>query len=120
MRISDWSSDVCSSDLLAHIGGSGTQHSELGHGLFSILPDGTIVDGCGTSYAAPLAAKTAAVLDHAIEGEVSRETLIGLLVHHAEIPTTMQRSEEHPSELQSLLRISYTVLCLKTNTKKST
>src|SRR3546814_4783711 len=148
---------------LAHIGGSGTQHSELGHGLFSILPDGTIVDGCGTSYAAPLAAKTAAVLDHAIEGEVSRETLIGLLVHHAEIPTTMQskelapiarhfvgfgmppsadriletgdhaitlvfasriqrdqqinfrfaRSEEHTSELQSLMRITYAVFCLK-------
>lgn len=81
---------------LAHIGGSGTQHSELGHGLFSILPDGAIVDGCGTSYAAPLAAKTAAVLDHAIEGEVSRETLIGLLVHHAEIPTTMQSKELAP------------------------
>lgn len=75
---------------LAHIGGAGTQHPVLGHGLFSILPDGTIVDGCGTSYASPLAAKTAAVLDHAIEGEVSRETLIGLLVHHAEMPAPLQ------------------------------
>lgn len=75
---------------LAHVGGSGSQHPELGHGLFSILPDGTIVDGCGTSYASPLAAKTAAVLDHAIEGEVSRETLIGLLVHHAELPAPLQ------------------------------
>lgn len=75
---------------LAHVGGAGSQHPELGHGLFSILPDGTIVDGCGTSYAAPLAAKTAAVLDHAIEGEVSRETLIGLLVHHAELPAPLQ------------------------------
>lgn len=71
---------------LAHIGGSGTQHPVLGHGLFSILPDGTIVDGCGTSYAAPLVAKTAAALDHVIEGEVSRETLIGLLVHNARLP----------------------------------
>lgn len=75
---------------LAHIGGSGTQHPTLGHGLFSILPDGTIVDGCGTSYAAPLVAKTAAALDHAIEGEVSRETLIGLLVHHARLPEPLQ------------------------------
>ena len=75
---------------LAHIGGAGSKHAELGHGLFSILPDGTIVDDCGTSYAAPLAAKTAAVLDHSIEGEVSRETLIGLLVHHAEMPVPMQ------------------------------
>jgi hypothetical protein len=71
---------------LAHVGGSGTLHTTLGHGLFSILPDGTIIDGCGTSYASPLVAKTAAVLNHAIEGEVSRETLIGLLVHNAEIP----------------------------------
>ena len=75
---------------LAHVGGAGSQHSTLGHGLFSILPDGTVVDGCGTSYASPLAAKTAAVLDHAIEGEVSRETLIGLLVHHAETPPLLQ------------------------------
>ena len=75
---------------LAHVGGAGSQHPVVGHGLFSILPDGTIVDGCGTSYAAPLAAKTAAVLDHAIEGEVSRETLIGLLVHHAEMPAPLR------------------------------
>ncbi len=75
---------------LAHVGGSGSRHPELGHGLFSLLPDGTIVDGCGTSYAAPLAAKTAAVLDHAIEGEVSRETLIGLLIHHAELPVALR------------------------------
>lgn len=75
---------------LAHVGGAGSRHSVLGHGLFSILPDGSIIDGCGTSYASPLAAKTAAVLDQAIEGEVSRETLIGLLVHHAEIPAPLQ------------------------------
>lgn len=81
---------------LAHVGGSGSRHTELGHGLFSLLPDGTIADGCGTSYAAPLAAKTAAVLDHAIEGEVSRETLIGLLIHHAELPVTLQAKELAP------------------------
>jgi len=75
---------------LAHVGGAGTQHATLGHGLFSILPDGTVIDGCGTSYASPLVAKTAATLDHAIEGEVSRETLIGLLVHHAEIPEPLR------------------------------
>jgi len=75
---------------LAHVGGSGTKHPILGHGLFSVLPDGTVIDGCGTSYASPLAAKTAAVLDHSIEGEVSRETLIGLLVHHAEIPAPLR------------------------------
>lgn len=75
---------------LAHVSGSGSQHPILGHGLFSILPDGSIIDGCGTSYASPLVAKTAAVLDHAIEGEISRESLIGLLVHSAEIPEPLQ------------------------------
>lgn len=71
---------------LAHFGGSGTAHPPMGHGLFSILPDGSLTDGCGTSYAAPLVAKTAAVLDSIIEGDVSRETLIGLLAHHAQLP----------------------------------
>ncbi len=75
---------------LAHIGGSGSVDPTLGHGLFSVLPDGTVIDGCGTSYASPLAAKTAAALDHEIEGAVSRETLIGLLVHHAEMPIPLR------------------------------
>src|SRR3546814_1523655 len=36
-------------------------------------------------------------------------------------PSTMQRSEEHTSELQSLMRISYAVFCLKKkNTTKNT
>lgn len=71
---------------LAHFGGSGSPQTALGHGLFSLKPDGSSCDGCGTSYAAPLVAKTAAVLDQSIEGEVSRETLIGLLLHHARMP----------------------------------
>src|SRR5262249_54483923 len=60
--------------------------SPLGHGLFSIKPDGAVYDGCGTSYATPIVAKTAAVLENSIEGTVSRETLIGLLLHHARMP----------------------------------
>src|SRR3546814_2967336 len=36
-------------------------------------------------------------------------------VHHAMVPT---RSEEHTSELQSLMRISYAVFCLKKKKKK--
>jgi len=75
---------------LAQVGGFGSRAGGLGHGLFSVTPDGAIVDGCGTSYAAPLVAKTAAALEHAIEGNVSRETLIALLVHHAAIPAPLQ------------------------------
>ena len=75
---------------LAHVGGTGSPQDPLGHGLFSVLPDGSVIDGCGTSYAAPLVAKTAAVLEHAIEGEVSRETLIGMLIHHAGMPALLR------------------------------
>ena len=75
---------------LAHVGGSGSPADPLGHALFSLKPDGSITDGCGTSYAAPIAARTAAALDHAIEGDVSRETLIGLLVHNAQIPEILR------------------------------
>jgi hypothetical protein len=78
---------------LAHIGGCGTQHINLGHGLFSIAPDGLIADGCGTSYATPLVAKTLASLDNAIEGEVSRETLMALTIHHAVLPELLSQKE---------------------------
>ena len=71
---------------LAQIGGSGSPQEPHGHGLFSVTHTSDVCDGCGTSYAAPLVAKTAAVLDQGIEGEVSRETLIGLLLHHARMP----------------------------------
>lgn len=65
---------------LAHIGGRFEENS----GLFSIGLGGDIVQGCGTSYAAPLVAKTLANLNHIIEGDIPRETLIGILVHNAE------------------------------------
>ena len=75
---------------LAHIGGSGSPSTPLGHALFSISADGQVIDGCGTSYATPLVAKTAAMLDYAIEGEVSRETIIALLVHNSDVPAPLQ------------------------------
>ena len=76
---------------LAHVGGSGSPESApTQHGLFSVRPDGVIVSGCGTSYATPVIAKIAASLEHAIEGSVSRETLIALLLHHAQLPKPLQ------------------------------
>ncbi len=78
---------------LAHIGGAGTKHATEGHGLFSINKHGQIVDGCGTSYAAPNVAKTIASLENNIEGDVSRETLIALSIHHAIIPAPFKDRE---------------------------
>lgn len=73
----------------AHIGGAGTSHPTKGHGLLSLDENSKIVDGCGTSYAAPNVAKTLASLDHSIEGLVSRETLIALGIHHAVLPESL-------------------------------
>lgn len=70
----------------AHVGGVGHPPGNLGHGLFSIAPTGAVADHCGTSFATPLVAKTAARLDHLVEGGLSRETMLALLVHHAQRP----------------------------------
>src|SRR3546814_2719650 len=52
-------------------------------------------------------------------GAHQRRVQIALAVDHKNISWLSQRSEEHTSELQSLMRISYAVFCLKkkTNTK---
>src|SRR3546814_8456529 len=41
-------------------------------------------------------------------------------VHRAVLPGLLRRSEEHTSELQSLMRISYAVFCLNKKTKNTT
>lgn len=68
---------------LAHIGGRLDDSS----GLHSISPSGSGVESCGTSYAAPLVAKTVAAIDHAIEGGIPREALSALVIHHAVTPS---------------------------------
>lgn len=90
---------------LAHIGGSGTRHATLGHGLLSLDAAGQVVDSCGTSYAAPNVAKTLASLDHAIEGTVSRETLIGLGIHLAVLPDSL-----NDRNLQSVTYLEFSVM----------
>src|SRR3546814_6912652 len=50
--------------------------------------------------------------DHVIEGLGETPAVVELEVH------SRRRSEEHTSELQSLMRISYAVFCLKKKTKK--
>src|SRR3546814_4082931 len=54
-------------------------------------------------------------------GELSTENYNGLLEEFASliaIPVAERRSEEHTSELQSLMRNSYAVFCLKKNTQQ--
>src|SRR3546814_2630594 len=99
MRISDWSSDVCSSDLPAVI----------------IYTSGTTGQPKGALHAHRV------LLGH----------LPGVEISHNLFPQDGDRmwtpadwawigglrSEEHTSELQSLMRISYAVLCLKKKTQ---
>src|SRR3546814_4005773 len=97
MRISDWSSDVCSSDLLnldllsAHVQTAGSIHP-LGQD-FRAFRSGHPPWGTATGQRRN---------DADLEG-------FGC----AGRTGVQQRSEEHTSELQSLMRISYAVFCLK-------
>ena len=67
---------------LAHIGGADA-HGTHETGLISVTPSGNAAHNCGTSYAAPLAASTLATIDHRLEQQAARETLIALTVHRA-------------------------------------
>src|SRR3546814_2694325 len=53
-----------------------------------------------------------------IVADVWKETRNDILMSRSFIPSAMGRSEEHTSELQSLMRISYAVFCLKKKTNK--
>ncbi|MDM0119011.1 S8 family peptidase [Variovorax arabinosiphilus] len=71
--------DIC------HVGGKLDSMS----GLCSISADGNLLHACGTSFAAPLAAKTLAAINHEVVGKLSREALIALAIHHADLPAAL-------------------------------
>src|SRR3546814_2184295 len=93
MRISDWSSDVCSSDLLVGSGAGWMRrvmqqaHHCLGPLVHRCKEAGRQVERQRQQAQQPVA-------------QIAQGGVIG-------------RSEEHTSELQSLMRISYAVFCLK-------
>src|SRR3546814_2912374 len=106
MRISDWSSDVCSSDLKA----IGMMKVGLARRM----------------HERPIAFGAVELLDHRgqreLRADVGKDTgldaqgialLAALGDHFPRCELVRTRSEEHTSELQSLMRISYAVFCLK-------
>src|SRR3546814_7615643 len=111
MRISDWSSDVCSSDLMFCAGGTSSGFSRA-TGAFAVLELRTRPK----SVAGPLGPITMADLP-------SSSTTYWVARRKAEVLAAIDsgllgiedacRSEEHTSELKSLMRISYAVFCLK-------
>lgn len=85
-----------------HKSGCALQDSLHGHGLFSVNKDGYLHSAAGTSFSAPLVAKTMAVIEKSILGHTSRETLIALMVHNAEIPNAF-KAKEYKNSLDELI-----------------
>src|SRR3546814_6607318 len=108
MRISDWSSDVCSSDLLGLLLGD---RAPAGAGCRGGRIHGSEVARNPSAVNAPRAAQwpTAKGASASRSGTTPRP---GSPLRVAR-PSVTVRSEEHTSELQSLMRISYAVFCLK-------
>src|SRR3546814_7810400 len=111
MRISDWSSDVCSSDLGVDVVGVQILHfrlgdlADLGHGDLADLVAVRHLGALG--HIGGLAQVPARRRRLGLEGE--RAIRVGGDDHRRR----GAKSEEHTSELQSLMRISYAVFCLK-------
>src|SRR3546814_1733833 len=59
-------------------------------------------------------------LDYAAEADMAKKFRVGLALQPLATALFANRSEEHTSELQSLMRISYAVFCLKKKTEKKT
>src|SRR3546814_3978236 len=114
MRISDWSSDVCSSDLglrprrLLIFEASGAGPRPTGPGGIRVEQPLDI----GRGQHAPFALSQRAELQPADAAAMQRFDVVADRGEHP--PHLVVRSEEHTSELQSLMRISYAVFCLKT------
>src|SRR3546814_3024687 len=100
MRISDWSSDVCSSDL-ADL----SAHPQLRRVTVQ-TPTGPV------ELVAPPVEIRGCAFDLGAVPAVDQ--------HGAALRKEFARSEEHTPELQSLMRISYAVFCLKKKIKTPT
>src|SRR3546814_9247810 len=127
MRISDWSSDVCSSDLVTNVadGVAATDAVNKGQLDTGIADAKAYTDTTATqtlsSANAYTDAKFAAWDDTfaAFQGEIDHR--LAEQDRRIDKQGAMGRSEEHTSELQSLMRHSYAVFCLKKKTQnKST
>src|SRR3546814_5068327 len=102
MRISDWSSDVCSSDLVAIMRG-------LFRDRLGIFVDRQVL--VVEQQQVHVVVEHDNSLLHVVERGLQQRRLL------LDQPLAfLQKSEEHTSELQSLMRISYAVFCLKKKT----
>src|SRR3546814_4691848 len=116
MRISDWSSDVCSSDLL--LGGAldmllnRTYRNTVPLCNLLIFPT---LDTSQHEYDPGSIRQRLKYFHGAREALLLCQDVLGRKIHTCvkRFVKLIMRSEEHTSELQSLMRISYAVFCLK-------
>src|SRR3546814_1088685 len=108
MRISDWSSDVCSSDLEHNVQLVDQRHVLDCAGRRRIERQHALRPAHETEHLAAVH-----MLDRPPGGQDTQHELQPQQDQH-------RRSEEHTSELQSLMRISYAVFCLKKTKNKNT
>src|SRR3546814_1329286 len=115
MRISDWSSDVCSSDLPVR----------SVHGNPDPSTHGDTVDQRDIGLGIPLDEGVEAVFITVEGDQIGLAASLPQTIERADVAAGAERplagrSEEHTSELQSLMRISYAVFCLKKKKLKIT
>src|SRR3546814_5659773 len=108
MRISDWSSDVCSSDRIP----SGQSDAALALGLsrwrsFCLV----LLPQAARAMMPPMTTQYTQIVKN------SSVVMLVALQELTFMTQRIERSEEHTSELQSLMRISYAVFCLKKKKK---
>src|SRR3546814_8263990 len=126
MRISDWSSDVCSSDLLPNEGLCSISTSQWLAGLLGLVPL-PCFENSNTSEVLSVKYQTAPLAeDMYINGPIEADVWLSTTAADASLSVRVddvdengvaKRSEEHKSELQSLMRITYAVFCLKKKNK---
>src|SRR3546814_7310806 len=117
MRISYWSSDVCSSDLRALLTRLNAVNRDLGLAEMAAL-DPLKRGAADISFVAPHVDSLAGLGaystgDHGPEETVDIPSIGRQATRAAILMSRLARSEEHTSELQSLMSISYAVFCLK-------
>src|SRR3546814_6402182 len=111
MRISDWSSDVCSSDLALLLAAQMTTDE------YPPLITAVVVIACASAVLGLLQILSGPSSPAYLYRIANNDSMVGLFSnrnHHAIfLACTIPRSEEHTSVLQSLMRISYAVFCLQ-------
>src|SRR3546814_1657191 len=128
MRISDWSSDVCSSDLArAEVHGDApivsaelppSIEGRAGERFEGVLPPVSIAPCFSIRKPAERLYSLDDYVTDGIMTQAAADRLKGCVTQRYNI-LVAGRSEEHTSELQSLMRISYAVFCLQKKTNNN-